>query len=122
MDCGIFVGVVLVVGVFKINDGVNISNWNSFMEEVIELFVVVKFQVFCKQIKVYFKYFVNSEKWVEGLGNIGDFFVLILKKVMKKYVLCDYDYEVCNKLLIDFEVEKRVREVVEEVIYVMKEF
>lgn len=41
---------------------------------------------------------------------------------MKKYVLCDYDYEVCNKLLIDFEVEKRVREVVEEVIYVMKEF
>lgn len=43
MDCGIFVGVVLVVGVFKINDGVNISNWNSFMEEVIELFVVVKF-------------------------------------------------------------------------------
>ncbi len=121
MDRGIPAGVALAVGVSKINDGVNISNWNSFMEEVIEPLAAAKFQASRKQIKAYFKYSANSEKWAEGLGNTGDFSASTLKKVMKKYALRDYDYEVRNKLSTDPEVEKRAREVAEEVTYAMKE-
>lgn len=121
MDRGIPAGVALAVGVSKINDGVNISNWNSFMEEVIEPLAAAKFQASRKQIKAYFKYSANSEKWAEGLGNTGDFSASTLKKVMKKYALRDYDYEVRNRLSTDPEVEKRAREVAEEVTYAMKE-
>ncbi len=121
MDRGIPAGVALAVGVSKINDGVNISNWNSFMEEVIEPLAAAKFQASRKQIKSYFKYSANSEKWAEGLGSTGDFSTSTLKKVMKKYALKDYDYEVRNKLSSDPEVEKRAREVAEEVTYAMKE-
>ncbi|MBX2871084.1 MAG: hypothetical protein KTR30_03265 [Saprospiraceae bacterium] len=121
MDRGIPAGVALAVGVSKIKDGVNISNWNSFMEEVIEPLAAAKFQASRKQIKSYFKYSANSEKWAEGLGNTGDFSASGLKKVMKKYALRDFDYEVRNKLSSDPEVEKRAREVAEEVTYAMKE-
>lgn len=121
MDRGIPAGVALAVGVAKIQEGVNISNWNSFMEEVIEPLAAAKFQASRKQIKSYFKYSANSEKWAEGLGNTGNFSSSNLKKVMKKYGLRDFDYEVRTKLSNDPEVEQKAREVAEEVTYAMKE-
>lgn len=121
MDRGIPAGVALAVGVAKLSEGVNISNWNSFMEEVIDPLAAAKFQASRKEIKSYFKYSANSEKWAEGLGNTGDFSSSNLKKVMKKYGLRDFDYEVRNKLSSDPEVEQKATEVAEEVTYAMKE-
>jgi len=121
MDRGIPAGVALAVGVSKLQEGVNITNWNSFMEEVIEPLAAAKFQASRQEIKSYYKYSANSERWAEGLGTRGDFSTQSLKKVMKKYALRDFDYEVRNRLANDPEVEKKAREVAEEVTFAIKE-
>ncbi len=121
MDRGIPAGVALAVGVSKVQEGVNISNWNSFMEEVIEPLAAAKFQASRKEIKSYFKYSANSERWAEGLGTTGSFSTKSLKGVMKKYALRDFDYEVRNRLSSDPEVEQKAREVAEEVTFAIKE-
>lgn len=121
MDRGIPAGVALAVGVSKLQEGVNITNWNSFMEEVIEPLAAAKFQASRQEIKSYYKYSANSERWAEGLGTSGDFSTKSLKKVMKKYALRDFDYEVRNRLANDPEVEKKAREVAEEVTFAIKE-
>jgi len=121
MDRGIPAGVALAVGVSKIQEGVNITTWNSFMEEVIEPLAAAKFQASRKEIKSYFKYSANSERWAEGLGTTGSFSTKSLKGVMKKYALRDFDYEVRNRLSNDPEVEQKAREVAEEVTFAIKE-
>lgn len=121
MSRGIPAGVALAVGVAKIRDGININDWNSFMEEVIEPLAAAKFQASKNDIKSYFKYSANSEKWAEGLGSTGDFSSQTLKSLMKEYALRDFDHEVRNKLSNDPEVEQKAREVAEEVTFAIKE-
>lgn len=68
LENGVFVGIVLVYGIEELKCGQCIDFWDVFQEKVIVLFFCFKQEVFWDVLSCYFKYFVNSQCWVQGLG------------------------------------------------------
>ncbi|MCG8326730.1 MAG: hypothetical protein MI974_03540 [Chitinophagales bacterium] len=91
---GVPAGVALAVGLEKIKSGININDWETFVEEVTIPLVAIKQMASREELQTYYKYSANSYRWIDGLGEARHFTSRALKTHLQKYHLDRYDNDV----------------------------
>jgi hypothetical protein len=119
---GVPAGISLAVGVSKIKSGERITDWNSFMNEVIEPLAGIKYGASYEDLRAYFKYSANSDLWVKGLGRTAGYSESALRKIINQYDLSNYDSQVRMKVSggTNPEVERKANYVADEVVTSMR--
>ncbi len=110
---GIPAGIALAVGLVEMQSGKSINNWSDFMSRVIKPLIKLKEQ--SGDLRSYFKYSANSDRWAQGLGQADLYAVNTLKKTMSQYDLSAYDQQVKERLEREEEIERQAEYVGNEV-------
>jgi len=111
---GIPAGIALAVGLVEIQSGKPINNWNDFMARVIKPLVKLKEQS-NGDLRAYFKYSANSDRWAQGLDKADLYAATTLKKNLSGYGLSVYDEQVKERLTREEEIERQAEYVADEV-------
>ena len=112
---GIPAGIALAVGLMEIQSGKSINNWNDFMARVIKPLVKLKEQSASGDLRSYFKYSANSDRWAQGLDEADLYKASTLKKTLSNYDLSAYDQQVKERLAQEEEIERQAEYVSSEV-------
>lgn len=112
---GIPAGIALAVGLMEIQSGKSINNWNDFMNRVIKPLVKLKEQSASGDLRSYFKYSANSDRWAQGLDEADLYKATALKKTLSSYDLSAYDHQVKARLAQEEEIERQAEYVASEV-------
>lgn len=112
---GIPAGIALAVGIMEMQSGKPINSWKDFMGRVIEPLLQLKEKSASGDLRNYFKYSANSDRWAQGLGEADLYAVNSLKKTISRYDLSDYDRQVSERLAREAEIESQADYVGREV-------
>ncbi len=112
---GIPAGIALAVGLMEIQSGKSINSWNDFMNRVIKPLVKLKEQSASGELRSYFKYSANSDRWAQGLGEADLYKSHALKKALSQYDLGAYDVEVKARLEREEAIDRQADYVSNEV-------
>ncbi|MDZ4682484.1 MAG: hypothetical protein SGI94_18740 [Saprospiraceae bacterium] len=112
---GIPAGIALAVGLMEIQSGKSINNWNDFMNRVIKPLAKLKEQSASGDLRSYFKYSANSDRWAQGLDEADLYKATALKKTLSSYDLSAYDHQVKERLAREEEIERQAEYVASEV-------
>jgi len=112
---GIPAGIALAVGLMEIKSGKSINNWNDFMNRVIKPLAKLKEKSASGDLRAYFKYSANSDRWAQGLAEADLYEAPALKKALSGYDLGVYDQQVKERLAREEEIERQAEYVASEV-------
>ncbi|NUN99296.1 MAG: hypothetical protein HUU01_01635 [Saprospiraceae bacterium] len=112
---GIPAGIALAVGLIEIQSGKSINNWNDFMNRVIKPLVKLKEQSASSDLRSYFKYSANSDRWAQGLEEADLYAAPKLKKALSSYDLSVFDQQVKERLAQEEAIERQAEYVAGEV-------
>lgn len=112
---GIPAGIALAVGLMEIQSGKSINNWNDFMARVIKPLAKLKAESASGELRSYFKYSANSDRWAQGLDEADLYKAPALKKALSNYDLSVFDQQVKERLAREEEIERQADYVASEV-------